>query len=45
MFEDICRFVYELRLRIKLMSDTDFVRLLDSCDYQQKIYALYFRYC
>jgi hypothetical protein len=45
MFEEIYRFIFKLRLGIKLMSDTDFARLLDSCDYQQKIYALYFRYC
>lgn len=45
MFEAIYRFIFELRLRIKLMSDADFAELLSHCDYQQTLYALYFRYC
>lgn len=45
MFRVINRFIFQLRLKIKLMSDDDFAKLLKECDYQQTLYALYFRYC
>jgi hypothetical protein len=45
MFDSIYRFIFELRLQIKIMPHDDFIKLLDKCDYQQLIYALYFRYC
>lgn len=45
MFEEIGRFILQLRLSIKLMTEDDFVELLKKCDYQQTLYALYFRYC
>lgn len=45
MFETIYSFIFKLRLQIKIMSHDDFIKLLDKCDYQQLIYALYFRYC
>lgn len=45
MFEAISRFIFKLQLKIKLMSDADFAKLLKQCDYQQTLYALYFRYC
>lgn len=45
MFRVINRFIFQLRLKIKLMSDADFAKLLKECDYQQTLYALYFRYC
>lgn len=45
MFDSIYRFIFELRLQIKIMPYDDFIKLLDRCNYQQLIYALYFRYC
>ena len=42
---ELNRFIFQLRLKIKLMSDDDFAKLLKECDYQQTLYALYFRYC
>mgnify|MGYP004718098459 CR=1 FL=1 len=45
IFDSIYRFIFKLRLQIKLMSHDDFIKLIDTCDYQQLIYALYFRYC
>lgn len=44
MYWVIVKFISELRLKIKLMSDEDFNKLLKECDYSQKLYALYFRY-
>lgn len=44
MFQKIYRFLSKLHLQIKFMSDEDFDKLLTQCDYQQTIYALYFRY-
>lgn len=44
MFQEIYRFLSKLHLQIKFMSDEDFDKLLTQCDYQQTIYALYFRY-
>lgn len=45
MFRVIGMFIFQLRLKIKLMSDADFAKLLEECNYQKTLYALYFRYC
>lgn len=45
LFDSIYRFIFKLRLQIKIMPYDDFIKLLDRCNYQQLIYALYFRYC
>lgn len=35
---------FRLRVHVKLMSEADFQKLLEDCDINQTIYALYFRY-
>lgn len=41
---NFCDLYFRLRLRIKLMSEADFQKLLEDCDMNQYIYVLYFRY-
>lgn len=44
--QNIRMFLLELRIKIKLLSETDFEKLLKdkSLDYTQKLYLCYFRY-
>ena len=44
MFKEIYNFINTVRIRVKLMSDSDFNSLLKQLDYQGTLYALYFRY-
>ena len=44
MLRELYRCIFMMRLKIRLMSDHEFNDLLKSCDNQQAIYALYFRY-
>ena len=44
MFEEIYNFINTVRIRVKLMSNSDFNSLLKQLDYQETLYALYFRY-
>jgi hypothetical protein len=41
---EIKKFLFTLRLRIKLMSEKDFKDLIEKLDNEQKVYALIFRY-
>lgn len=41
---NFCALHFRLRLHIKLMSEADSQKLLEDCDVNQYIYALYFRY-
>lgn len=45
IFKNIQQFIFRLRFYIKIMSESEFGKLLDNCDEEQLIYALYFRYC
>lgn len=46
MFTAIYRFLLMLRIRIKLLSEEDFAKLLSECNsFEERLYALYFRYC
>lgn len=38
------KFLFGLRLRIKILSDDEFMKLIKECDLQQQLFALYFRY-
>ncbi len=44
MFQEIYRFITRLHYGIKFMPEKDFNELLSRCDWEQKIYAFYFRY-
>lgn len=44
MFQEIYRFITRLHYGIKFMPEKDFNELLSRCDWEQKIYALCFRY-
>jgi hypothetical protein len=37
-------FLLTLSIKLKMMSDEDFLKLLKDCDYQQRLYAIYLRY-
>lgn len=39
------KFVMVLRWKIKLMSNSEFDNLIKTLDWEQKVYAFYFRYC
>lgn len=41
---EIYKFVMVLRWKIKLMSNNEFDKLIKTLDWEQKIYAFYFRY-
>lgn len=40
----IYKFIFVLRLKIKLMSDNEFNIFIKELDYRSAVYALYFRY-
>lgn len=44
LMENLYHFISILRLRIKLMMDEEFEIFCRDLDYQQTIYAIYFRY-
>ena len=44
MFKEIYKFISRLHYGIKFMPEKDFNELLSRCDWEQKIYALCFRY-
>mgnify|MGYP000005207082 FL=1 len=44
MFEELYKFISRLHYRIKFMPEKDFDELLSQCDWEQKMYALCFRY-
>ena len=44
MFKEIYKFISRLYYGIKFMPEKDFNELLSRCDWEQKIYALFFRY-
>lgn len=44
MFKEIYKFISRVHYRIKFMPEKDFNELLSRCDWEQKIYALCFRY-
>ena len=44
MFEELYKFISRLHYGIKFMPEKDFDELLSLCDWQEKIYALCFRY-
>lgn len=44
MLEEIYKFIVKLHYGIKFMTEKDFDELLSLCDWQEKIYALCFRY-
>lgn len=45
MFNKLRIFIFSIHLRIKLMSDSEFEKLLNECcSDQEKMYALCFRY-
>jgi hypothetical protein len=44
MFEELYKFISRLHYGIKFMPEKDFDELLSRCEWEQKIYALYFRY-
>lgn len=39
------KFVMVLKWKIKLMSNSEFDNLIKTLDWEQKVYALYFRCC
>lgn len=41
---DIYLFLLSLMIKIKLMSEMEFKSLFKDLDYQQTVYAIYFRY-
>lgn len=41
---NIYLFILSLRIKIKVMSKREFKNFLKNLDYQQTLYALYFRY-
>lgn len=41
---NLYRFLFRLRICIKAMSEQEFLSLLVQCNYEQAVYALYFRY-
>lgn len=46
MFIAIYKFLLTLEIKIKLLSEEDFAKLLSDCDsFEERLYALYFRYC
>lgn len=40
---EIYLFLWELKIRIKIMPQTEFVKMLNELTAEQKIYAIYFR--
>lgn len=44
MLEEIYKFIVKLHYGIKFMPEKDFDELLSRCDWEQKMYALCFRY-
>ena len=44
MFEELYQFISRLHYGIKFMPEKDFDELLSRCDWEQKMYALCFRY-
>lgn len=44
MFEELYKFISRLHCGIKFMPEKNFNELLSRCDWEQKIYALCFRY-
>lgn len=44
MFEELYKFISRLHYGIKFMPEKDFDELLSRCDWEQKMYALCFRY-
>lgn len=40
---EIYLFLWELKIRIKIMPQTEFVKMLNELTTEQKIYAIYFR--
>jgi hypothetical protein len=44
MFEELYKFISRLHYWIKFMPEKDFDELLSRCDWEQKMYALCFRY-
>ena len=44
MFEELYKFISRLHYGIKFMPEQDFDELLSRCDWEQKMYALCFRY-
>ena len=44
MFKEIYKFISRLHYGIKFMPEKDFNELLSRCDWEQKMYALCFRY-
>lgn len=40
---EICLFLWKLKIRIKIMSQAEFVKMLNELTIEQKIYAIYFR--
>lgn len=40
----IYKFIFLIRLKIKLMSDNEFNIFIKELDYQSAVYAIYFRY-
>lgn len=45
MYYKIYSFLLELKIKIKVMTEDDFIKMLSELDYEQKVYAIYFRYC
>ncbi len=43
-FLGVYKFVMVLRWKIKLMSNNEFDELIRALDWEQKVYAFYFRY-
>lgn len=44
MYKKIYDFLWLLRMRVKILSNEDFVKLLSECNSQEKIHALILRY-
>ncbi len=40
---EIYLFLWELKIRIKIMLQTEFVKMLNELNAEQKIYAIYFK--
>ena len=46
MLKELVRLLIYLRVKIKLLSDSDFNKLLSECNsYEEGLYILCFRYC
>lgn len=45
MWRGIYYFLLNLRMKVKLLSEEEFYKILNECNEEEAIYLMYFRYC